>query len=256
MGSKLNGRVAVITGAGSGIGLAAAHLFVAEGCAVAVFDRDAAKAKEAAAELQTAGGRAIGVAVDISSPEQVQAAVAEVVAEFGRIDVLFNNAGTDSMGSVVTSTLEDWDRCFAVNARGTFLVSQAVIPHMSGDGCAIVNTASICGLVGVPNYSAYSASKGAVIALTRAMAIDFAPQGIRVNVLCPGAVYTPMLEPLMAARGKGDRSAGVQATIDKHPLGRLGTPEELAKVALFLACDDSSFMTGTVVTADGGVTAQ
>ncbi|MPZ66513.1 MAG: glucose 1-dehydrogenase [Pseudonocardiaceae bacterium] len=256
MGSKLSGRGAVITGAGSGIGLAAAHLFVAEGSAVAVLDRDPIRVKEAVEQLQAAGGRAMGAAVDISSPDQVQAGVADVVAEFGKIDVLFNNAGADAFGSVVTSSLEDWDRCFSVNARGTFLVSQAVIPHMTDDGCAIVNTASICGLVGVPNYSAYSASKGAVIALTRAMAIDFAPQGIRVNVICPGAVYTPMLEPLMEARGKGDRSAGVAATINKHPLGRLGTPEEIARVALFLACDDSSFMTGTVVTADGGVTAQ
>jgi NAD(P)-dependent dehydrogenase (short-subunit alcohol dehydrogenase family) len=158
---------------------------------------------------------------------------------------------------VAEATEEDWDRCFAVNVKGTFLCSKAAIPHLrDAGGGAIVNQGSVAGLVAVPNFAAYCAAKGAVVSLTRSMAIDLAPQRIRVNAICPGTVFTPLMEPMLRARGDGDLDAGLAKTLVKYPIGRLGTPEEIARVALFLSSDESSFMTGSIVTADGGMTAQ
>ncbi|MDT4982366.1 MAG: hypothetical protein QOG07_4245, partial [Pseudonocardiales bacterium] len=185
------------------------------------------------------------------------AAVDRAAAEFGRIDVLYNNAGVNSAGSVADAAEDDWDRCFDVNVKGTFLFSRAVVPHLrAAGGGAIVNQGSVAGLVGVPNFAAYCAAKGAVVALTRSMAIDLAPDGIRVNAICPGTVFTPLMEPMLRARGDGDLEAGLAKTVVKYPIGRLGNPEEIARVALFLASDDASFVTGSIVTADGGMTAQ
>jgi NAD(P)-dependent dehydrogenase (short-subunit alcohol dehydrogenase family) len=150
----------------------------------------------------------------------------------------------------------DWDRCFAVNAKGTFLCSRAAVPALSARGGTIINQGSVAGLVAVPNFAAYCAAKGAVVALTRSMAIDLAPRRIRVNAICPGTVFTPLMEPMLRARGGGDLEAGLAKTVAKYPIGHLGSPEEIARVALFLAGDDSSFLTGSIVTADGGMTAQ
>ncbi|MFC4941921.1 SDR family NAD(P)-dependent oxidoreductase [Pseudonocardia sp. GCM10023141] len=254
-GSALFGKVAVVTGAGSGIGAAAALRFAAEGASVAVIDIRAEAAQETADRIAKEQGQAIAIAADVSSAAALEEAMDRVMREFGGIDVLYNNAGVDSSGSVSVAEEADWDRCMTINVKGTFLASRAALRHMD-DGGSIINQGSVAGLVGIPNFAAYCAAKGAVIALTRQMAIDLAPRRIRVNVICPGTVYTPLMEPMLRARGDGDLEAGLAKTILKYPIGRLGAPEEIANVALFLACGQSSFMTGSVLTTDGGMTAQ
>jgi NAD(P)-dependent dehydrogenase (short-subunit alcohol dehydrogenase family) len=256
MAGKLDGRVAFITGAGSGIGRAAAELFAAEGAAVAVVDLNGEAAAETVAKVVAEGGRAVALAANVAVAAEVEAAVARTVEELGGLDVLYNNAGVDSRGSVADAEEADWDRCFNVNAKGTFLCSRAAVPALSVRGGTIINQGSVAGLVAVPNFAAYCAAKGAVVALTRSMAIDLAPRRIRVNAICPGTVFTPLMEPMLRARGDGDLEAGLAKTVAKYPIGHLGSPEEIARVALFLAGDDSSFLTGSIVTADGGMTAQ
>jgi NAD(P)-dependent dehydrogenase (short-subunit alcohol dehydrogenase family) len=257
MTGKLAGRVAVVTGAGSGIGRAAAALFAGEGATVAIVDLAARAAMQTAEQIAGTGGSARAIGADISDPRQVDSAFGEILGEFGRVDVLYNNAGVNSTGSVLDATDADWDRCLAVNAKGTFLCSRAAARAMTTAGHgSIINQGSVAAAVGVANFASYCAAKGAVVALTRSMAVDLAPLGVRVNVICPGTVYTPLMEPLLRARGQGDLAAGLTLTTAKYPIGRLGTPEEIAAVALFLACDDSSFLTGSVITADGGMTAQ
>jgi len=252
---RLDGKVAVVTGGGSGIGQATAVRFAAEGASVGVLDLVPESAEQTVAMIDKEGGVARALAADVSDAAQVAGAVDALAAEHGRIDVLYNNAGVDSRGSVAVAEEADWDRCFAVNVKGTFLTSRAALKHM-GEGGSIVNQASVAGLVGVMNFAAYCAAKGAVIALTRSMAVDLAARRIRVNVICPGTVFTPLMEPMLVARGEGDMELGLARTLVKYPIGRLGDPEDIARVALFLASDEAAFMTGSVVAADGGMTAQ
>jgi NAD(P)-dependent dehydrogenase (short-subunit alcohol dehydrogenase family) len=257
MTGQLEGRVALITGAGSGIGRAAAQRFAVEGCAVAVVDLAAPAAQETVDKIVADGGRAIACPANVTVDTEVRSAVERTVEAFGGLNVVYNNAGVNSSGSVADATEDDWDRCMGVNVKGTFLCSRAAIPYLAAsESAAIVNQASVAALVGIPNFAAYCAAKGAVVALTRSMAVDLAPRGIRVNVICPGTVFTPLMEPLLRARGNGDLEAGLAKTVVKYPIGRLGTPEEIASAALFLVSDQASFLTGSVLTADGGMTAQ
>lgn len=244
----MKGRVALVTGAASGIGLAIAHRFARSGCQVAVFDRDAEAARHVADAL---GG--LATTGDVSRPADVRRSVEEVVDRFSRIDILVNNAGTDAAGSVVELDVREWDRVYAVNVRGMFLFAKHAIPSMPR-GSAIVNISSIDALASYPGMAAYDSSKAAVLALTRTLAIDHGRDGIRVNAICPGYTETPMLAGYFARCE--DPAAARQEACALHPLGRLGRPEDIAEVAFFLASDAAAFVTGAHVVADGGLTAR
>jgi NAD(P)-dependent dehydrogenase (short-subunit alcohol dehydrogenase family) len=246
----LGGKVALVTGGASGIGRATALLFGAEGAAVVVLDLK----EEGQATTETvvaAGGRAAFVRGDVTRSSDCEAAVQKAVAEFGRLDVLVNNAGIIRRASVVDTTEEEWDRVMAVNVKSVFLLSRAAIPVMvRAGGGVIVNTASGWGLVGGQNAASYCASKAAVVNLTRAMAVDHAAQNIRVNCVCPGDTDTAMLRE--EARQLGEDLKSFLAGSKQRPMGRVGRPEEIAQAILFLASEASSYVTGTALLVDGG----
>ncbi len=249
-GGALRGRTALITGAASGIGRATALLFGREGAAVVVHDLRADGQATADAIVQ-GGGRAVFVQGDVTRASDCQAAVEKALAEFGGLQVLVNNAGIIRRASVVDTTEEEWDRVMAVNVKSVFLLSKAAIPVMArAGGGVIVNTASGWGIDGGKDAASYCASKAAVVNLTRAMAIDHAGQNIRVNCVCPGDTDTPMLRE--EARQLGQEVNGFLARSAQRPLGRMGRPEEIAQVMLFLASDASSYVTGTALVVDGG----
>ena len=250
---KLDGKVAIVTGAAAGIGRSTALLFVEEGAKVIVADWDEEKGRRVAAEISVAGGAAIFVRVDVSKPEDVQAMVQTAVETYGRLDVLFNNAGVEGeMVPTADCSLENWDRVIDINLKGVFLGMKYAIPAMlkSGGG-SIINNASVAGLVGIANAPAYCASKGGVIQLTKATALEYARKGIRVNVICPGVILTPMIERFVAPDPEQIRKS-LEAM---EPIGRFGQPEEVARLVLFLASDDSSFCIGAPFVVDGGFVA-
>lgn len=252
MSGALEGRCALITGAAANIGAATARRFAHEGARQVLVDRDPA-VEETAASIRESGGDATSVVVDLAREPEVDA-LTEVVAErLGGLDVLVNNAAVQRVGPVGEFAVDDWDETFTVNVRGTFLVVRALVSHLRrSDGAAIVNTASQVGLHGAPGASAYSASKGAVIAFTRALALELAPDGIRVNAICPGWVDTSFNEP--AIEMLGGQAAHTDLVRTTIPLGRQARPEEIAAGTLYLASGESSYMTGQVLPVDGGVT--
>jgi NAD(P)-dependent dehydrogenase (short-subunit alcohol dehydrogenase family) len=259
MTARLADKVAVITGGGSGLGRASALRFAAEGAAVAIADLSPAAGEETVALVEKEGGQALAVTMDVADAASVDSAFDAIAARFGRVDVLLNSAGIAARGSVADAEETDWDRCFAVNVKGTFLAARAALRSMNpGDGQtgSIVNIASVAGLVSVENAAAYCASKGAVISLTRSMANDLAPRRVRVNCICPGTVFTPLMEPLIMARGGGDYDKGMAMTLEKYPIGRLGAPDDIANLALFLASEEACWMTGSIIADDGGMTSR
>jgi NAD(P)-dependent dehydrogenase (short-subunit alcohol dehydrogenase family) len=251
---KLQDRVAVITGAGSGIGQAMAMLFAKEGARVLAADVNGAAAEATAGMVTDAGGTATSFTVDVIDPQQVQAMIEQARGTYGRIDLLCNNAGIGSTTDVVACEPDEWDRVMTVNVKSVYLGCKYAVPHMiEQGGGVIINTASVAGMVGIVKRASYCASKGAVIALTRQMAIEYVGQNIRVNCLCPGTVDSPWVERLL--QQTDDRVAARQALEARQPMGRLGTPQEVAAAALYLASDDAAFITGTGLVIDGGWTA-
>lgn len=252
---RLAGKAALVTGAARGIGRGVALRFAAEGASVGIMDLDAAACQAVVDEICAAGGNALEARADISDPDQVALAQAKLREQFGRVNVLVNNAAVMPAGTIHETEVEDFDRCLAVNLRGTFLVSRAVIPGMlEGDGGSIIHMASITGLLGLPGIAAYSMTKGALIALTRAMSTDYAGRGIRVNSVSPGTIDSPMLHDFLAAQSDPERLRGDFDAM--HPIGRVGTIEEVAKVCLFLASEESSFVTGSNYEVDGGLSSK
>lgn len=251
---KLDGKAAIITGASGGIGSASAHLLARERAAVALADVRQDAAQEVADQIRAAGGRAVAIEADVSDEEQVRDLVARARMELGALDIVVNNAGTALQRPLVETSLPEWERVLAINLRGPFLVMKHAAPHLHAGG-SIVNIASVAAVMAVRNSAAYTASKGGLLSLTRVAAAELSP-AIRVNCICPGTVRTEMPEEMLRMRGGGDAEEGARITAQKYLSGRLGTPGEIAHAVLFLASPDSSFVTGAVLIADGGVTAQ
>ena len=257
MAGRLKGKIALITGAASGIGVACAELFAAEGAAVALADVGREGLESVAGRIKTGGNEVLTLAGDVTRRADTERSVQQALERFGRIDVLVNSAGVAPRNAPPDLDWEQvWDFVMSVNMKGTFLMCRAVVDQMvKQGGGAIVNLSSIYGLVGRPReigtgLDPYVHSKGGVAQLTRDMAVHFARERVRVNALCPGFVYTSLTKRLT------DDPASLQLLLDRHPMGRLGQPAEIAAAALFLASDDASFITGVCLPVDGGYTAQ
>ena len=250
----LANKVVLITGGTSGIGEATAILFAKEGAKVAITGRSETRAHAVTEQITKGGGRAIFIRADVRKADDCRRAVDETVRTFGRLDVLFNNAGIFYAHTALECSEEEWDEQLDINLKGAFLMSKFALPPMIGQGSGvIINNSSGWGLVGGDRAVAYCASKGGMVLMTKAMAIDHGRQGIRVNCICPGDVDTPMLPA--DARLRGLKWEEYLAGCATRAMGRIGTPEEIARAVLFLASEDSSFMTGTALVVDGGGTA-
>jgi meso-butanediol dehydrogenase/(S,S)-butanediol dehydrogenase/diacetyl reductase len=252
MAGKLDGRVAIVTAGGSGIGAATARRFVQEGASVVIADLSGTRAERVTAEITAGGGRAVCIKMDAADPEGVQATLKLALDTYGRLDVMFNNAGLAEVAPLDETSLESWNRVLAVTLTGTFLGMKYCLPIMRKQGKgAIINTASISGTGGDYGLSSYNAAKAGVINLTRSAALENARHNIRVNCVCPGAINTRV--SLVLGKDRADEFRRMQG--EAHPLGRMGEPEEIANTVLFLASDEASFITGAAVVVDGGVTA-
>jgi len=253
---KLDGKVALVTGGSSGMGLGIAHAMLEDGASVGILSHDEPELIAAAAALDPiAPGRVATFLADVTSDREMQAAVTGLAERFGGLDILVNSAGIQRYGSVTDTSEEVWDAVMAVNLKGIFLAARHAIPLIAQrGGGAVINIASVQAYASQQNVAAYTASKGAILALTRAMALDHAAQGIRVNAICPASINTPMLR--WAAdlwKGDGTQADTLAAWGRAHPLGRVGTVEEIGAIAAFLASDACGFMTGADIKVDGGV---
>ena len=250
---ELTGKVAIVTGGSSGIGQAISVLFAKEGAKVVI--ADVKSADEVVATIRNANGQAEFIKTDISKSSQVQRLVDETLRLFGKVDIICNNAGVELLKSVSETTEDEWSRIIDINLKGPFLLTKSALPHMINKKHGVIlNTASQLGIVGAENFAAYCASKGGLILLTKALALELAKHGVRVNCICPGAIETPMLDREINLEGRPEEAK--IRFINKHPCGRLGTPEEVANAALFLVSDKASFITGEALLVDGGYVAQ
>jgi NAD(P)-dependent dehydrogenase (short-subunit alcohol dehydrogenase family) len=254
--SRLKDKVALITGGTSGIGEAMAKLFAREGARVAITGRRRELGEDVVAQITQAGGEAIFIAAEVTRAEDCRRSIDETIAAYRRIDILFNNAGIVTQGTLEETTEDEWMRTFDVNVKGTYLMTKLVLPIMREQGGGvIVNNGSDWGIVGGPHYTAYSASKGAVVLLTKSVALEVARDHIRVNAVCPGDTYVERWRIDERRNPSGDFEAELKAMGAELPIGRVGTVEEIANAVLFLASDESSFMTGATLIVDGGNTA-
>ena len=255
-GRRFEGKKAVVTGGASGIGKATVERFLEEGAEVAVIDISEDSCSSLSKELEGKGFEALMIPGDVSQYKDVQRVVGLAAEGLGGIDVLFNNAGILVEGSVEQVSEEDWDRIMSINVKGVFLMCKEVVPLMLRQGGgAIVNNASCSGLVGDRNAIAYNTSKGAVVLMTKCLALDYAQKGIRVNCVCPGEIDTPMFRQEARSRNKPVEEYRKELC-EYHPIGRLGVPKEVANAVVFLASDDASFVTGAAFSVDGGYTCQ
>ena len=251
--TPLEGKVALITGAGAGIGAGVAERFSEAGASVVIFDVNGESAAEMSWKLdQIRPGRSLALQGDVSKEDEVKAAVEKTAAKFGTVDILVNNAGIDVSGLAPEMSSSEWDRVLNVNLKGAFLFSKYVIPHMRGHGGAIVNISSVHALVSNEGYAAYDASKAGMLAMTRTLALDHGRDGIRVNAICPGYINTPMTEEWF--KEQPDPEATLKQVLAFHPLGRIGTPRDVAEAVLFLASEAASFVSGTYLVVDGAMT--
>jgi NAD(P)-dependent dehydrogenase (short-subunit alcohol dehydrogenase family) len=251
---SLQGKTALITGGNSGIGQATARLFAQNGARVVIAARNPDKAQTTLTQIHDAGGQAVFVSCDVRQPDQCERAVRFTLEQFDRLDVLFNNAGIVPYGTVLETSLETWHDTWATNVSGTFYTSRAALPHMIAQGSGvIINNASDWAVVGGQHAAAYCTSKGAVVLLTKAMALDHARQGIRVNAVCPGDTYVERWDARLAENDSRDDY--LTALGSPIPMNRVGHVDEIARAVLFLASDDSSYMTGQLLVIDGGHTA-
>jgi 2-keto-3-deoxy-L-fuconate dehydrogenase len=256
---RLDRKIALVTGAGSGIGEHIARIFAQQGARVILADVRQGAGERVAAEIQAAGGDARAQQLDVTEEPQVTAALEQVAAAEGRLDILVNNAGISHVGNVLETSLEDWERVMRVNAGGVFLCAREGVRQMlaqSPSGGSIINMSSVVATIGVERRLPYSASKGAVLALTRSIAIDFVTQGIRCNAICPGTVQTPFVEGYLARHFAGHEAEARGQLHARQPIGRMGRPDEIAYAALYLASDEASFVTGSALVIDGGWTAR
>lgn len=248
---RLKNKVAIITGGGSGIGQGIALMFAREGAYVVVCGRRKEPLEATVKAIEDAGGEAIYAIVDVSSFSQIQEMVSTTLAKWGQIDILVNNAGIYIAHDIASMSEEEWDKVMGIDAKGVFLASKAVLPHMlKQEKGKIVNIASIAGLFGFEQSAAYCAAKGAIVNLTREMALDYAPKGIHVNAIAPGVIESDMTKPFLSDE------AAKKSFLDRIPVGRIGIPDDIAYAAVYLASEESDYMVGQTIVVDGGMTAR